>query len=104
MEQGEQMPAIHNANKSPLIIGGIVALILIVGAYLYFFTDMAKSPQVLMAERKTEMLEVVNNAGKVPLTDKQKTEILNTFGGSNTAGYDFTEAEREQILRALNGR
>ena len=116
MEQTEQAPISKEDNKSlpsnplgsrahkyRLFIEGVTVL-LIIAAGIYFFTDIGKSAQVLRAEKKAEMLKVVNSAEAIPLSEKQKIDILNTFGGSNTAEYNFTPAEKDKILRALNAK
>lgn len=93
-----------DSKKLLLIIGGVVVVILAVSAYIIFFTDVGKNPKVLLTEKKAEMLEIVSNAKTVPLSGKQKAEILQNFGGDKTTQYNFTPAEQEQILRALNGK
>lgn len=102
IEQIDRASTNQKVNKFKIILGLVAILIILTG--LCFFIGIGKSPEVLRAEKKTELLKMVNNANVATLTEKQKIEILNAFGGSNTEKYNFTAEEREQILRALNGK
>lgn len=107
MEQINQMPIAPLGSRTPkslIVIGGVVVIILAVLAWVYFFTDIGKSPQVVREEKKADLLERVNETDNLPLSEKEKLDILEKFGGGNTAQYNFTAEEKDKVLRALNGR
>ena len=87
-----------------LFITGIVILILLIVAGIYFFTDIGKNPQALIENKKVDLLERVSETDKTPLTNDEKMSILEKYGGAQTAKYNFTDEEKAKILKALNGR
>lgn len=98
----EQEQKIQMSMSIPFMIGGVVLILLIV-AGIYFFTDMGKDPQVVREKQKASLLERITETNN-PLSEQEKLNILQKYGGSNTAQYNFTAEEKNEILRALNGR
>ena len=107
-EQFNQTPPIQTPTEQKAVqpiplIAGIVVLILLIAAGIYFFTNIGKNPQVLLENKKVDLLERVSEADKTPLTNEEKMSILEKYGGAQTSKYNFTDEEKEKILKALNG-
>jgi cell division protein FtsL len=56
---------------------------------------------VSVEEKKADILSQINSTE--PLTSEQKEEIFDALQGQQITEYNFTEAEKLKLLRALNG-
>ncbi len=58
---------------------------------------------ISLSKKKAELLDLVaKTSTSSSLTPEVKKDILQEFGGENTAKYNFTPAEKQAVLDALN--
>ncbi|MBI2476038.1 MAG: hypothetical protein HYV67_02240 [Candidatus Taylorbacteria bacterium] len=88
------------------LITGIVAIVIIVAAVLFLAIKFypGKSPtsgtDSTNALDKQVVLKLVSSEEKLTLAEKQA--VFQSLAGEKIRQYNFTEAERFQIIKALN--